>query len=79
MKILKDNIKPFVFSIIIVLICNLISIININALLVLLLQIIISSLVYFALMFFFKDEIFMEILSKTMSLFKKKKSKKRSA
>lgn len=78
-KILKDNIKPFVFSIIIVLICNLISIININALLVLLLQIIISSLVYFALMFFFKDEIFMEILSKTMSLFKKKKSKKRSA
>lgn len=78
-KILKDNIKTFIFSIFIVLICKLISIININSLLILMFQIIISILFYFVLMFVFKDKIFMEIFYKLLNLFKIKNNKKRSA
>ncbi len=69
-KIMKDNLKPLIASIIMFIVCKALSFIKINMILLVLVQIAISVIVYFGLMFIFKSRILFEILNKVFGILK---------
>ncbi len=69
-NILCGNWKVFFAAIIMFIICKLIGLLQINIILVFLLQMSISVLVYFAIMFLFKNEILYQIINKGLEILK---------
>lgn len=72
--IIKNNYKAFSASLIMFIVCLLIGLLKINIILLLVCQIGLSIILYFGLMFIFKDEIFKEIIVKVLNILKLKRS-----
>lgn len=74
-KVIRENANAFIVSIIMFLICGLICLLKINAIIILLLQLVISVLIYFGLMLLIKDEMCKEIINKALIVLKRKAKK----
>lgn len=74
-KVIKENAKAFIASIIMFIICNLLCLLKINSIIVLGIQIVLSVLIYFGIMFIIKDEMCIEIINKSFTIIKRKAKK----